>query len=177
MADRYAYLPAIGLFLIASWGAHDLAGRLAGGAWLARVGAVAAASALALLTWRQVAYWSDDVTLFLRAAEVTARNGIAHLRVSQALAERGAYPEALAHGREAVRLEPENPRAHKNLGYVYYRVGLVDDAIAELRRAIQLSPGYAEAHGNLSIAYARKGLVQEAMEEMRTERQLGSGSR
>jgi hypothetical protein len=175
MADRYAYLPAIGLFIVAAWGGHRLAGRVGSGVPLG-IGAVLVAGALALVTWRQIDLWSDDFTLFLHAAEVTPGNGIAHLRLSQALAARDAYAEALLHGREAVRLEPENPRAHKNLGYVLYRLGLVDDAIAELQAAIALAPDYAEAHGNLAIAYGRKGMTPQAMDEMRNEMRLRSGT-
>ena len=67
------------------------------------------------------------------------------------------WPEALVHAREAARLDPSNPRAHKNLGFVLYRNGPAPEAIASLERAVALDPGYAEAHGNLAIAYGRNG--------------------
>jgi protein O-mannosyl-transferase len=171
MADRYTYAPGIGIFLIFAWAGADLAQR-----WHARRAAqvvlVAALVALAALTWRQVGFWSDQVTLFSHAVEVTRDNGLAHLALSQGLAVQGRWPEALLHAREAARLEPGLARVRKNLGYALYKVGLVDDAIEELRAAIAIEPGYAEAHGNLAIALGRQGRMEEAAREMAEERRL-----
>jgi Flp pilus assembly protein TadD len=90
---------------------------------------------------------------------------------------KGDAAGAAVHAREAVRLDPGDARAQKNLGYVLYRLGRVDEAIAAFEEAIALWPGYAEAHGNLAIAYGKKGRIEEAMREMRIERELSSASR
>jgi tetratricopeptide (TPR) repeat protein len=171
MADRYTYAPSIGLFLVVAWEGAELADRR-GARRGARAVAAAALVALAAITWRQVGRWSDQVTLFTHAVEVTGDNGLARLALSQGLAARGRWPEALVQAREAARLEPRLARAHKNLGFVLYRMGLVDDAIEELRIAIAIEPDYAEAHGNLAIALGRKGLMEEAAREMAEERRL-----
>ena len=140
MADRYTYVPLVGIFIVVAWGAARLAGAWGGGVPL-RISAAVVVAILSIATWRQTAYWSDHVTLFRRAIAVTRENPTARLSLSQGLATAGAFPEALVHAREAVRLDPANPRAHKNAGYVLYRLGLVDEAIDALRGAIALDPG------------------------------------
>jgi tetratricopeptide (TPR) repeat protein len=170
-ADRYTYLPSIGLFLAIAWAIPEVAGRRRAAVAAAAAAAVVALSAVA---WRQIGFWSDHVTLFQHAVGVTRDNAVAHLVLSQGLAEGGDLRAALVHAREAARLDPRNARARKNLGYVYYRLGLVDESIDELRAAVALAPDYAEAHGNLGIAYGRKGLIREAMEELAAELRLRS---
>jgi hypothetical protein len=176
MADRYTYAPSIGLFLVVAWAGAEAAAR-----WhatrAAQVLLAVALVALSALTWRQVGLWSDQVTLFTHAVEVTRDNGLAHLALSQGLAAQGRWPEALLHAREAARLEPRLARVRKNLGYVLYKVGLVDDAVEEFRAAIAIEPDYAEAHGNLAIALGRLGRMEEAAREMAEERRLRSRPR
>jgi tetratricopeptide (TPR) repeat protein len=178
LADRYAYVPIVGLFIAAAW---ELAERIAAlGPHAVRTGTAAAAAAsiaLAAAAWRQLGTWSDQETLFRHALAVTTDNGRAHLLLAQALAEEDRYPEAVAHAREAVRLEPGNARAHKNLGFMLYRMGLLDEAIAALEEAVRIDPGYSEAHGNLGIAYGRKGLAAEAMRELAAESRLQAAAR
>jgi Flp pilus assembly protein TadD len=128
--------------------------------------------ALATATWARTADWRDQVTLFSRALETIGPNGRVHHLLSQGYTVEGRWPEALFHAREAARLDPLNPRTHKNLGYVLYRNGLLDESIAALEQAIALDPGYAEAHGNLAVAYGRKGRMEDALREMRLEKQL-----
>jgi tetratricopeptide (TPR) repeat protein len=176
IADRNMYAPSIGLFLALVWGLAELAERL-DARRAAQVLAGILVAILAALTWRQIGYWSDQVTLFTHAVEVTERNGMAHHILSQGLLAEGRDAEALLHAREAARLEPGNARVRKNLGYAYYRMGLVDEAIAELRAAIAIDPDYAEAHGNLGIAYGRKGRFEEAAREMGLERRLRASVR
>jgi tetratricopeptide (TPR) repeat protein len=171
MADRYTYAPGIGLLVVLVWSAAEFA-ETSHATRLARVVAAAVVAILSALTWHQIGFWSDHVTLFTHAVEVTRDNGLAHHTLSQGLAEQGRWPEALAHARAAVRLEPRIARVHKNLGYILYRAGFLDESIAELRQAIALEPDYAEAHGNLAIALGRKGLMDEAAQEMALERRL-----
>lgn len=173
MADRYTYLPGIGLTVGIVWSiaaAIEERGRTVRAA--VGIAALAAAAALALVTARQVGAWHDQETLFRQALAVTGPNPRAHLILSQALAAQGRYLDALGPAREAVRLDPAAARARKNLGFVLYRAGLLDEAIPELEAAVALDPGYAEAHGNLAIAYGRKGRFEDAAREMRLEQQL-----
>ena len=178
MADRYTYLPVVGLFVAVAWeGARLAASWGERGRRAARLAGWAAVGLLSALAFRQIGLWRDHETIFRHAIAVDRDNGRAHLVLSQGLAARGRYPEALLHAQEAVRLEPWYARAHKNLGFVLYRTGLVDEAIAAFRQAIALQPDFAEAHGNLAIAYGKKGWTEEAMREMQLERQLSARQR
>jgi tetratricopeptide (TPR) repeat protein len=173
MADRYTYVPLVGLFVAVVWSVAALA-RAAGerARWPVAVAGGVAVALLAALASRQLSYWRDQETLFRHALAVTEGNGRAQYLLSQALIVEGDLGEASAHALESVRLEPNNARYHKNLGYVLYRLGRVDEAVAAFERAVALWPGYAEAHGNLAIAYGRQGRIDDAMREMRLEREL-----
>ena len=174
LADRYTYLPLVGILIAAVWEAHRLGRRL-------RVPEPALAAAAAVLvavlvfaTARQAAVWRDQEALFRHAIAVTGDNGYAELGLSQDLARAGRDREALAHAYRAVQLDPGWPKAHQHLGFVAYRLGLVDLAIFALQQAIALEPGYAEAHQNLAIVYGSKGLVVDAVREMTLAAELRS---
>jgi len=171
MADRYTYVPLVGIFLLVAWSLADLARTRAPRVALG-VGAAVALAGLAAATWVQSGHWRDQVSLFSHALAATGPNGRAHHLLSQGYIAEGRWPEALVHALEAARLDPENPRTHKNLGFVLYRTGRIDESIAALERAVALDPGYAEAHGNLAIAYGRKGRTEDAVRAMRIEMQL-----
>jgi tetratricopeptide (TPR) repeat protein len=175
MADRYTYVPLVGVFVAACWTLDSLVRPPRARAALA-AGAAAVLVALAAVTWVQVGHWRDQVTLFRHALAATGENGRTHHLLSQGFIAEKRWPEALAHAREAARLDPGNPRAHKNLGFVLYRSGMVPEAIASLERAVALDPGYAEAHGNLAIAYGRVGRMEDAVREMRLEARLRSAA-
>jgi tetratricopeptide (TPR) repeat protein len=175
MADRYTYLPLVGVFIAVVWTAAEAARGAA-----ARRGLAAAAAlvvvALGATTHRQIGVWADQVTLFRHAIAVTGENARAELFLAQGLSAAGEREEAVVHAREAARLEPWNARAQKNLGYMLYRVGRLDDAILALERAVALDPGYAEAHGNLAVAYRLKGWSERAGREARIEADLRRAS-
>jgi hypothetical protein len=173
MADRYTYLPIIGVFVALTWEVGALLERTRSCRLAVGIAAVVV-GVLALATWRQTSYWRDQETLFRHAVAVAPDNGRAHLILCQALGQQGRYADAALEAGEATRLDPDNPRAHKNLGFMLYRLGRLDEAIAALRHAIDLQPDYAEAHGILAIAYGKKGRMAEAMQEMSLEMKLRS---
>jgi len=172
MADRYTYLPITGVFIAVVWGVSRVARRAAWTGTPLHVMAFVIVALLSGVTLRQIGYWHDHESLFRHAIAVTENNGRAHHILSQGLAAKGKYEEAVSHARESVRLDPNNARAHKNLGYMLYRLGMLDEAIGEFQRAVTLQPDYAEAHGNLAIAYGKKGRTDLAMKEMLLERKL-----
>jgi protein O-mannosyl-transferase len=174
MADRYTYLPIIGIFIAAAWSAQWFARSAPSLRTALHVTAIIAIIVLAAVTYRQTGYWRDHESLFRHAISVTGDNPRAHHILSQGLAVKGKLNEALFHARESVRLDPNNARTHKNLGYILYRLDLVDEAVDEFKQAIALQPDYAEAHGNLAIAYGKKGWTDLAMREMLMERKLRS---
>jgi tetratricopeptide (TPR) repeat protein len=172
IADRYTYLPIIGIFIAVSWCAVWVSRRSPWVKVSIRVAAVLIVALLSVITFRQIGYWRDHETLFRHTIAVTENNSRAHHILSQGLAVKGNFKEALFHAREAVRLDPNNPRTHKNFGYMLYQVGRIDEAILEFQRAIALQPDYAEAHGNLAIAYRKKGWTDLARQEMLLEKKL-----
>ena len=116
MADRYTYLPLIGVSAMIAWGVDELRRRVAPGGGRA----LAALAVVVLALWgalaaRQCAHWHDSVALFSHAARISPGSAIVHTNLGAALAERGRYDEALEHFREAYRLDPNDPKARMNL--------------------------------------------------------------
>jgi tetratricopeptide (TPR) repeat protein len=177
LADRYMYVPLVGILIAVVWEAERLGRRLSRAAASLPLVAAAVVAVLSIVTARQVAIWRDSETLFRHTAAVTEENVIAHHLLSVELARQGRYVEALHHAREAVRFSPIDFHAQKNLGFVLFQLGLVDDGIAALRRAIELKPDFGEAHENLAIAYGRKGWTEEAMREMALGMKLTAAER
>ena len=179
MADRYTYLPSIGLFLAAVWGAADLAGvaerwrplrRLRRGAWLVR-GTAAAAAALVLLgltavTRRQCGTWVDSFTLFTHALHVE-ESYVAHTNVAEELRARGDRAASLAHYRAAVRLAPRSAQAHAALGNALRSWGQPAAALQPLRAALALDPTDERARLILAMALDDLGQPDVAIVELR----------
>jgi tetratricopeptide (TPR) repeat protein len=166
MADRFTYLPQIGLFVMAAWGGRDLLAR-----WPVPPPALAACAVTLLLalggaTWRQVGYWHDSTRLFTHALEVTSGNWLAHNNLGDALAREGKLEEATRQFTESVRLEPSNPDAHYNLGVVLHRQGHPAEAIAHYREAVRLAPDHPNAHSNLGVALLDVDEVEQAIGEL-----------
>ncbi|MGQ9455359.1 MAG: tetratricopeptide repeat protein [Armatimonadota bacterium] len=166
MADRYTYVPMIGVFIIVAWGVPELFVILFGrgaGSWLFG-SAVVLICILSVLAHRQVHYWRDDFSLFGHAIRVTKRNALAHTHLGLAYEGAGKYDEALKHYYIAVRANPEYSPAHTCLGDILLRRGRVGEAFEHFRRAVLLSPGIPETHHNLGLVLLRKRDWQAAIE-------------
>jgi protein O-mannosyl-transferase len=163
MADRYAYVPLIGVFVAVSWGLAEIAGRRRV-ARLACAGACAVAVlALAGATHRQVRYWADSMALFDHALHVTSGNWMAHTNVGTALLDRGRTDEAARHFEEALRIWPGFAGAHNDLGLALVRQGRIPEAIDHYNEALRLEPGLADARNNLGVALAMQGRDADAI--------------
>jgi tetratricopeptide (TPR) repeat protein len=176
MADRYTYLPSIGLFIAGVWGVADLAarwqprGRPRWAGWPLRT-AGAAAAALVLLgltavTRRQILTWSDSFTLFSHALDVE-ESYLAHTNIAEALRGRGDQAGALAHYRAAVRLAPRSPQAYAALGNALRSWGQPAAALAPLRTALEIDPADERARVILSMALDDLGRPDLAIAELR----------
>jgi len=163
MADRYTYIPLIGLFIGIAWGGRDLVLRWhSPRPWVAAT-AGAALAACATLTWIQQSYWRDSVTLFTHALAVSRENAVSHINLGIALEKEGRREEALQHYLEALRLEPNRPQVHGNLGNVLDAMGRFEEAVAQYQEALRLRPGVAPVYNNLGLAYAAQGRMEEAV--------------
>jgi Flp pilus assembly protein TadD len=161
-ADRYTYLPGIGLGILVAWGVPTLLPvALRGGKALACVSALWLC-VLAVVARGQAATWENSVTVFSRAVAVTPPNPVAENLLGKALYLAGDLPAAERHLRESVRLQPGFGEARNNLGIVLFARGNVAESILHLGEAVRLRPGYAEAHNNLGIALARQGSLAAA---------------
>lgn len=160
MADRFAYIPFIGLFLMVTWLAADWAKvHQAGAAWLA----VAAGSwllVLGSLTYRQVGYWHDIPSFWSRTLALTENNYIAHDTLGDYLARQGQTEEAAAHFRAALTIRPDDLPANLNLGTYEHGRGNLPAAIERYRLVAQHAADVslrATAYGNLGSAYRQMG--------------------
>jgi Tfp pilus assembly protein PilF len=162
MADRYTYMPLVGLAIAFAWGLDELVSRWSSGKTASAVLAVAVVGAWAVVTRTQTALWKDDLSLFGHAVAVTEGNSIAHYRLGYALSEQHRFDEALAEYREALAANPRYADAHNDIGRVLERQGQHELAIESYRKAVEIDPGLAVAHLNLAHALDASGRFPEA---------------
>ena len=165
MADRYTYLPSLGLFILIIWGAYELTRR-----WRYHVIISSVASSVAIIlclcvTRQQLEYWQDSETLFGHALAVTENNYVAHNNLGLALEKKGQNEEAICQYQEAIRLTPSFAEAHNNLGIALEERGQIDEAMSQFQEAIRLKPDNAEVHNNLGAIFYQKGQLDEAISQ------------
>ncbi len=156
MADRYMYVPMIGLFVAAIWFLGDWAARLRLNPGLLTVAFLVSVSPYVYVAHTQIGYWHDSYTLFSHAVQVTKNNGIAENNLGAALVEMGQLQPAEQHVEAAVRLIPELASAHYNLGVILQRQNRGEEASREYHLAIATSSDpleAAQAHNNLGMLY------------------------
>ena len=163
MADRYTYVPLIGLFILITWGIHDLMGR-----W--RHGRIVAATCAALIlsgfmagASLQVRHWKTSTTLFTHALGTTSNNWLIHNNLGFALAKEGKLNEAISHYSEALQIKQNYAIAHNNFGVALAKQGRLDEAISHYSEALRIKQNYAVAHNNLGVALRLQGRLDEAI--------------
>ena len=171
-ADRYTYLPQIGLYVLLTWAIADALRSWRYRRSLLIAGAAIVLVALARNTQSQMRNWRDSEALWRRALAVTSNNHVAHNNLAVLLQRRGKLDEAISHYRQALsirsssgqaRYSPGLARAHSNLAGALLRKGEVDKAMAECEAALKLRPANADAHTNLGNALLQKGSVAQAI--------------
>jgi tetratricopeptide (TPR) repeat protein len=163
MADRNTYIPLIGIFIIIAWGVPELLNR-----WRYRVIgltslAVAYIAILTAITWQQLPVWTNSITLFEHALDVTPPNSLSHYNLAHALDVRGRVDEAVRHYTEALRINPNHGEAHIAIGNLLEFQGKKDKAIRHYSEALRIDPGDAGAHNNLGNILAHQGRMAEAV--------------
>lgn len=171
-ADRYTYIPLIGLSIAVAWGFSALVTRYR---WLA-VPIAAWAGAMVATTFVQAATWRNSVTLFEYALAVTDGNYIAHNNLGAALRHTGRRAEAIPHFEEAIRLRRQYPEAQNNLGEALLTSGRIQEAMPHIVEALRLDPKLAEAHVNLGAIYNKQSHPDQAEAEYRTALELNPSS-
>ena len=167
MADRYTYVPLIGLFIMIAWGGPDLLKRFR----YQKVGLAVIAGlitiTLTIVSWGQVKTWQSSVTLFERALAVTKNNYVAHNNLGHYWLKEGRLTEAIEHFTKAVKINPKFELAYLNLGVALSRQGEIDAAIRSYTRALQVKPDFVVAYNNLGNALYRQGKYQQAIANYR----------
>ncbi len=171
MADRYSYVPLVGVFIIVAWGGAEVATRQPQWGLGLRSAAVVALLALTLVTLRQLGYWKDSPTIFTHALDVTERNWTAHLGLGYYHATQpGHDAEALAEYRETVALAPALAAGHFSLGTVLARdPRRLSEAVVEYEEALRLDPRSGEAWFGLGQALRQlPGRANDAIKALET---------
>ena len=161
-ADRYTYLPSIGLYILFVWGGSELCQR-----WnRSKIPAVILTSliltGLSAATWFQASYWRDSLTLFEHAKRVTDRNYFACNHIGVAYEQLKKPEQARLAFEESIRIMKDYDFGNNNLGIYYADKGDVKRAQSHFERAILTNPRYVDALSNLGVIYARQGRLEEA---------------
>lgn len=163
MADRFTYVPFVGLFLIVAWGGAELAASHKHLRAAVTIAAVLGVCACAFAARTQVQYWRNSETVWRRALAVTTQNHRAHAGLADVLARQGKTDEAIAEYREALRILPAQAEWRNSLGVLYVKKGMVMAAMGQFAIATKLQPSLADAHNNLGAMLARAGRTKEAI--------------
>lgn len=172
MADRYAYVPLIGIFIIIAWGLPELLAKwrlrsriltIAAGIWI---------STLMLMTWNQVSHWKNSITIFSHAIEVTDIEYpdflLAHNNLANALLAEGRTGKAISHYKMAINLMPDYAVNHSHLANALFAEQKTEEAISHFKMAIELMPDYAIAHNNLGTVLLAEQKTEEAISHYKT---------
>jgi Tfp pilus assembly protein PilF len=163
MADRYAYLPLTGVFIMVVWGVGEAVRRWRLPGLAAGVGAVVMVAACAGRTANQLEYWQNTESLFRHALAVTQGNFVAHNNLGNVLLAEGQVEEAIVQYRKALEMRPGYSDAHSNLGNALLQQGRIEEALARFQRALVLQPRDASVHNNFGNALLSVGRIQEAI--------------
>ena len=171
-ADRYTYLPGIGLVLAGTWAVGDWSAgwqhrrAVLGGLMAAVIGV------LMVCAWKQTAYWKNSEILWTHMLACTTDNYVAHNGLGKVLLEKGNVQEAITHFQKALAINPDDAKAHNNLGAALRQEERLDEAITQYQNALQINPDYVDAHNNLGSALRQKGRVDEAITQYREALQI-----
>ncbi len=163
MADRYTYIPLIGLATAGAWGTQALLKKTKRGQTVAVFLFIMASLLMIQATGRQLRYWQNSQTLFQRAISVTPDNGIAQGNLSSALLQEFQIEAAADHAREAIRILPSHPLGYLNLGMARLAQKRTSEAIQNLEKALQLLPDWPDTHQDLGGALILAGRVDDAI--------------
>jgi Flp pilus assembly protein TadD len=163
-ADRFTYIPYIGLFIMIAWGLPELLSKWPYRKMVLWTSSLIVLFILTVLTYLQLQYWTDSITLYRHALAVTKNNYAVHFGITQPLLDQGRIEEAIWHSSEAVRIKPDSADALNALGVALREAGRVDEAVVYYKKAIEIDPRAYEANANLGFVLASRGKFAEAIE-------------
>ena len=163
MADRYTYVPLIGLFIMVSWSVPDILGKRRYTEIFLAVSSALLLFALMICTGFQIGTWRNSITLFRHATDVTENNYVAYEKLGEALAAQGKIDSAVDHYSQALRIRPDFESTYISMGVALRDHGNYDAAIRHFKQALRINPNNAIARNNLGVVYARKGDDEKAI--------------
>ncbi len=163
MADRYTYVPYIGLFVVIAWGIPNLMRQWRFPKELLRISAISILALLIGLSWRQAGFWKNSLTLFEHTLAVTSDNYTAHNNLGAVLYNLGNIDEAISHYRQSIQINPDYSKGHFNLGVLLEQKGESDVAVRHYSEAIRINPDSDKAHYNLGVLLDAKRQYDEAI--------------
>jgi tetratricopeptide (TPR) repeat protein len=162
-ADRYTYLPHIGVYLLLTWAAADFIGRWRQLRLVLGALAISMVLGLTFVARTQASYWQNSETLWRRALACTSRNSGAEQNLGQAIHEKGNVSEAMVHFQNALRIDPSQAPVHSALGVALLEMGRADQSLISLKRALEIDPNDADAHYNFGNTLLQLGRAREAV--------------
>jgi tetratricopeptide (TPR) repeat protein len=169
-ADRYTYLPQIGLYILLTWAAVELTTSWRNRRWVLGGGAMIVLAILITCAKSQTAYWHDSESLWTHTLACTSDNSIAHNNLGDAFLQQGRMDEAIAQFQKTLAINSNNPEANYDLGNAFFQQGRMDEAIAQFQRTLAINSSdldvhynYADVHNNLGNAFLRQGRMDDAI--------------
>jgi lipopolysaccharide biosynthesis regulator YciM len=173
-ADRYTYLPEIGLALLLTWTVADLSARWPYRRPLLSVLSVAIVAALTFSAHTQASYWKDSETLWTHALSRTSDNLTAELNLGEAVYKLGRVPEAIGHFERALQIDPNQASVYSSMGAALLEIGRPNESLATLQKAIELDPKNSDAHYNLGNTFLQMGRGNDAVAHYKRALELAS---
>ena len=171
MADRFTYIPLIGIFIIIAWGVPELISKWRYKEKVLSVSAGIIIFALLITTWKQVSHWKSSITIFNHAIRVTDKKypnfSLAYNNLGIALYAKGKNQEAVSHYKMAIKTKPAHAKAYYNLGIALNNERKYEEAIFHYKMAIRIHPDFANALYNLGIILLQRGEIKEAIHSFR----------
>jgi len=164
-ADRYTYLPQIGICLLLTWAVADLCSRWKGRGLVLGPLALAVVTVLSLIARTQAAYWQNSESLWTHTLSVVPNNAVAEENLAETLHENGRSLEAITHLEKAIRLDPYDASVHSLLGVALLETGDGVESLAQLQTAVQIDPHDGDAHYNLGNTLMALGQAKDAIDQ------------
>jgi tetratricopeptide (TPR) repeat protein len=188
-ADRYTYLPQIGLYFALTWMVADLSRSWRSRREILGAGATVAIAALAWSAWQQTSYWQDSESLWGHALTVNPNNDVATSHLGNAALQKGRIDEAILYYQRVLEMRPDHnengsndpfidlvrPEAESNLGNALLHKGQIEEAIGHLRKAVELNPKNVVAENNFGYALLQKGRVEESFAHLQRALEIDPG--
>jgi len=163
MADRFAYIPMIGLLIVFVWGVSQICQNLSHHKIWLSVSVALLLLVLIAITWKQVGNWKNSISLFEHNLKFTSNNCIAHNNLGNALNQQNRTKEAIEHYLQALEIKPDYVQAHNNLGNALNKRNRTKEAIEHYLQALRIKPDYVQALNNLGNTLSKQGHIKEAI--------------